>query len=92
MTYSQEEVEAAIIRFRETFVEAERRNSWSWIADELYHEDATYYCPYGGVMELPRVPGGNPHNPLWPRHGYGIRLERLELSHHRFRCERRSHF
>ncbi|MBR9910633.1 MAG: nuclear transport factor 2 family protein [Gammaproteobacteria bacterium] len=52
MEYPREEVEAASIRLREAFVEAERRNTWSWIADELYHEDATYYCPYGGAMPV----------------------------------------
>lgn len=52
MNYPREEVEAAIIRLREAFVEAEQRNTWSWIADELYHEDATYFCPYGGIMPV----------------------------------------
>jgi hypothetical protein len=52
MSYPREEVEAAILRLREAFVEAERRNSWAWIADELYHEEATYFCPYGGVMPV----------------------------------------
>lgn len=52
MQYPREEVEGAILRLREAFVEAEKRNSWAWIADELYHEHATYYCPYGGAMPV----------------------------------------
>ena len=52
MTFPRVEVESAIERLREAFVEAERRNHWAWIADEFYHEDATYYCPYGGVMPV----------------------------------------
>ena len=52
MEYPREEVQAAAERLRDAFVEAEERNSWSWIADELYHEDATYYCPYGGAMPV----------------------------------------
>ncbi len=50
--YPIAEMEAAIMRLRDAFVEAEQRGTWSWIADELYHEDATYYCPYGGVMPV----------------------------------------
>lgn len=52
MGYPREEVEAAIIGLREAFVEAERRNTWAWIADAFYHEDATYYCPYGGASPV----------------------------------------
>ena len=52
MSYPREELEAAIVALRDAFVEAEKRNSWSWIADELYHENATYYCPYGGAMPV----------------------------------------
>lgn len=52
MSYPYAEVEAAIIRLKEAFVEAEERNSWSWIADELYHEDCVYHCPYGGAMPV----------------------------------------
>ena len=51
-TYPHSEVEAAIAGLRDAFVEAERRNSWSWIADAFYHEDATYYCAYGGAMPV----------------------------------------
>lgn len=50
MPYPREEVEAAISGLRDAFVEAEKRNSWSWIADEFYHEDCVYECPYGGAM------------------------------------------
>lgn len=52
MSYPREEVEAAIQGLREAFVEAERRNHWAWIADEFYHENATYFCPYGGSMPV----------------------------------------
>ena len=52
MEYPREEVEDAIRRLQAAFVEAERRNRWSWIADAFYHEDATYYCPYGGAMPV----------------------------------------
>ena len=48
--YPGEEVEAAIIALRDAFVEAEKRNTWAWIADELYHEDCVYECPYGGTI------------------------------------------
>jgi hypothetical protein len=51
-SYPQQEVEAAITRLRDAFVEAEARNDWSWIADELYHEDCVYICPYGGAMPV----------------------------------------
>ena len=52
MIYPQEEVLATAQRLREAFKEAERRNQWSWIADEFYHEEATYSCPYGGCMPV----------------------------------------
>jgi len=52
MSYPYEEVEAAIRGLKEAFVEAERRNSWSWLADEFYHEDCVYTCPYGGAMPV----------------------------------------
>lgn len=52
MTYPREEVENAIKGLREAFVEAEKRNHWAWIADEFYHENATYYCPYGGALPV----------------------------------------
>lgn len=47
MAYPYEEVEAAILGLREAFKEAERRNTWSWIADKFYHEDCVYTCPFG---------------------------------------------
>ena len=50
MTYPRTEVEAAIRGLSEAFKEAERRGSWSWLADEFYHEDCVYTCPYGGTM------------------------------------------
>ena len=50
MPYAHAEVEAAIRGLSEAFKEAERRGSWSWLADEFYHEDCVYTCPYGGTM------------------------------------------
>jgi hypothetical protein len=52
VSYPVEEVEAAVRGLREAFVEAERRNTWAWIADAFYHQDATYFCPYGGAMPV----------------------------------------
>ncbi|SFR88451.1 hypothetical protein [Sphingomonas jatrophae] len=52
MTYSREEVEAAIEGLRLGFIESEKRNHWAWLADAFYHEDATYFCPYGGAMPV----------------------------------------
>jgi hypothetical protein len=49
MPYPYAEVEAAILGLRAAFVEAERRNTWSWIADKFYHENCVYICPYGGT-------------------------------------------
>ena len=50
MPYPHEEVEDSIRRLAEAFKECERRNSWSWLADEFYHEDCVYTCPYAGAM------------------------------------------
>ncbi|MCB1856348.1 MAG: nuclear transport factor 2 family protein [Halieaceae bacterium] len=50
MPYPHEEVEATIRGLAEAFEEAQRTNSWSWIADRFYHEDCVYTCPYGGTM------------------------------------------
>lgn len=52
MIYPREEVAGAAQRLKQAFEEAEKLNSWSWIADEFYHEDATYFCPYGGCMPV----------------------------------------
>ena len=52
MTYPRAEIEATIAGLRDAFLEAERRNQWSWLADELYHEDCVYECSYGGVMPV----------------------------------------
>ena len=52
MSWPHAEVEAAIAGLRDAFVEAERRNQWSWLADEVYHEDCVYECPYGGAMPV----------------------------------------
>jgi hypothetical protein len=50
--YPYAEVEASIKGLIEAFKEAERRNKWSWLADEFYHEDCVYTCPYGGAMVI----------------------------------------
>lgn len=52
MSYPRAEVEAAIRGLAEAFQEAERRGSWGWLADEFYHEDCLYVCPYGGAMPV----------------------------------------
>jgi hypothetical protein len=52
MSHPHAEVEAAIEGLRAAFIEAERRNTWAWIADAFYTPDATYFCPYGGVMPV----------------------------------------
>lgn len=52
MQYPRKEVMATAERMREAFVQAEKQNDWSWIADEFYHQDATYFCPYGGCMPV----------------------------------------
>jgi hypothetical protein len=49
MTYSRDEVDAAIRGLAEAFKEAERLNKWSWIADKFYHEKCIYTCPYAGA-------------------------------------------
>lgn len=51
-SWPRAEVEAAIRGLRDAFVEAERRNQWSWLADAFYHEDCVYICPYGGTMPV----------------------------------------
>ena len=50
MPYPRSEVEDSIRRLAEAFKECERRKSWSWLADEFYHEDCVYTCPYAGAM------------------------------------------
>ena len=52
MPHPVAEVEKAILGLRDAFVEAERRNSWSWIADAFYTEDCVYTCPYGGTIAV----------------------------------------
>lgn len=50
MPYPREEVEATVKRFIDAFRIADERNEWSWLADEFYHKDCVYTCPYGGTM------------------------------------------
>lgn len=52
MAYPQDEIAGTVERLIEAFEECERRNSWSWLADEFYHEDCVYTCEYGGVMRV----------------------------------------
>jgi len=52
MAYPYAEVEASITGLAAAFVEAERTNKWSWIADKFYHVDCLYTCPYAGAMPV----------------------------------------
>lgn len=52
MTYPRAEIEATVERFIEAFREAERRGTWSWLADRFYHEDCVYDCAYAGAMPI----------------------------------------
>jgi hypothetical protein len=52
MSHPYAEVEAAIKGLAAAFVECERRNDWSWLADAFYCEDCVYTCPYGGAMPV----------------------------------------
>jgi hypothetical protein len=52
MAHPYAEVEKTILGLREAFVEAERRNTWSWIADEFYAPHCVYTCPYGGTIAV----------------------------------------
>ncbi|AGH50508.1 MULTISPECIES: nuclear transport factor 2 family protein [Sphingomonadales] len=52
MAHPHQEVVDTIERLIEAFKECERRNSWSWLADEFYHQDCVYTCEYGGVMPV----------------------------------------
>jgi SnoaL-like domain len=52
MTFPRGEVEAAIRGLAEAFKKAEGIGKWAWIADEFYHEDCVYTCPYAGAMPV----------------------------------------
>jgi len=52
MPYSRDEVEQSIAGLAQAFKKAEQMNRWSWIADEFYHEDCVYSCPYAGCMPV----------------------------------------
>jgi hypothetical protein len=52
MSYPYQEVADTVERLISAFKEAEKINSWSWLADEFYHEDAVYNCEYGCVMPV----------------------------------------
>lgn len=52
MAHPHDEVAGTVERLIEAFKECERRNSWSWLADEFYHQDCVYICEYGGVMPV----------------------------------------
>jgi hypothetical protein len=75
MSYSHAEVEAAIRGLSEAFKEAERRGSWSWLADEFYHEDCVYTCPYGGTMLVVANGREESNRALRARHGGRRRTE-----------------
>ena len=51
-TYPYDEVYDSAVRLKAAFVEAESRGQWSWIAEAFYHDDAEYFCPYGGLMPV----------------------------------------
>lgn len=44
------EVEKAVKRLIEAHGEATRRDDWTWFVDELYTDDCSYICEYGGIM------------------------------------------
>jgi hypothetical protein len=52
MAHPYKEVEDTVLGLRAAFVEAERRNTWSWIADEFYAPNCVYTCPYGGTIAV----------------------------------------
>ena len=52
MPISAEQVAAKAAEMQAAFVEAARRNEWSWIADRFYAPDCTYLCEYGGTMRV----------------------------------------
>lgn len=52
MPYPYEEVKETVERLIAAFAKAEAQNSWSFLADEFYHEDCVYTCAYGGVMPV----------------------------------------
>lgn len=52
MSYAREEVEDTVRRFVAAFKQAEATNKWAWLADEFYHQDCRYECPYAGAMPV----------------------------------------
>ena len=48
--YPHAEVEKAVKRLIEAHGEATRRDDWTWFVDELYTDDCSYICEYGGIM------------------------------------------
>lgn len=52
MPLSREQVEARAAALQAAFVEAARRNQWSWIADEFYAPQCEYLCEYAGTMRV----------------------------------------
>ena len=52
MPLSRKHVEARAAALQAAFVDAARRNEWSWIADEFYAPDCRYLCEYGGTMRV----------------------------------------
>lgn len=52
MTISPVQVERRAAAMQAAFVEAARRNEWSWIADEFYAGNCEYVCEYAGTMRV----------------------------------------
>jgi hypothetical protein len=52
MTQTPEQVAARAAAMQAAFVEAARRNEWSWLADEFYAPDCHYLCEYGGTLRV----------------------------------------
>ena len=50
MPLSRDQIELRALALTAAFVEAARRNQWSWIADEFYAQDCEYVCEYAGTM------------------------------------------
>lgn len=52
MSYPYEEVEAAIVRFRDAIVESEKVRDWAWLGETFYTDDCVYICNFGGINEV----------------------------------------
>ncbi len=52
MPLTQPQIEARAEALKSAFVEAARRDEWSWIAEAFYAEDCEYLCEYAGTMKV----------------------------------------